>query len=85
MKLGQKGFDVATVMGLIAPAGLSPKIAAKLQTEIAKDMREPSMAARMTQLGMVMEENGTANYVQFIKRDMDRYAAIVKKLNLQID
>jgi tripartite-type tricarboxylate transporter receptor subunit TctC len=83
-ELGQKGFDVATVMGLIAPAGLSPKIVAKLQTEIAKDMREPSMAARMAQLGMVMEENGTANYVQFIKRDMDRYAAIVKKLNLQI-
>ena len=47
-------------------------------------MREPAMAARMKQLGMVMEENGTANYVQFMKRDMDRYAAAVKKLNLQI-
>ena len=33
------------------------------------------MAARMKQLGMVMEENGTANYVQFMKYDMDRYAA----------
>ena len=47
-------------------------------------MREPAMAARMKQLGMVMEENGTANYGQFMKHDMDRYADAVKKLNLQI-
>jgi hypothetical protein len=38
---------------------------------------------RMHQLGMVMEENGTASYVVFMKRDMDRYAQVVKKLGLQ--
>ena len=81
---GHKGFDVATVMGLHAPAGLSPKIVARLQSEAASTMREPAMAARMKQLGMVMEENGTANYAQFMKDDMARYAAVVKKLNLQV-
>ena len=83
-ELGQKGFDIATVMGLLAPAGISPKIVARLQAETAKAMREPAMAARMKQLGMVMEENGTANYVRFMKYDMERYAEAVKKLNLQI-
>ena len=47
-------------------------------------MREPTMAARMKQLGMVMEENGTANCVKFMKYDMERYTEAVKKLNLQI-
>ena len=51
-------------MGLHATAGTSPKIVARLQAEIAAAMREPAMAARMKQLGMVMEENGTANYVR---------------------
>jgi tripartite-type tricarboxylate transporter receptor subunit TctC len=83
-ELGQKGFDVATVMGLHAPAGTSARVIARLQTEIALAMREPAMATRMQQLGMVMEESGTANYVQFMKHDMERYAAAVKKLNLQI-
>ena len=83
-ELGHKGFDVATVMGLHAPAGTAPKVVARLQAEVATTMREPSMAARMKQLGMVMEENGTADYVRFMKYDMERYAAIVKKLNLQI-
>jgi hypothetical protein len=36
------------------------------------------------QFGMVTGENGTANYAQFMKYDMERYAAVVKKLNLQI-
>jgi tripartite-type tricarboxylate transporter receptor subunit TctC len=83
-ELGHKGFDVATVMGLHAPAGTSPKVVARLQAEVAATMREPAMAARMKQLGMVMEENGTANYVKFMKYDMERYAEAVKKLNLQI-
>src|SRR5580700_10051159 len=82
-ELGIKGFDVATVMGMFAPAGTSPKIVARLQAEIAKVMREPAMAARMEQLGMVMAENGTANYIAFRRRDAERYTAIVRKLNLQ--
>jgi hypothetical protein len=32
----------------------------------------------------VMEENGTANYIEFRQRDAERYAAIVRKLNLQV-
>ena len=71
-------------MGLHAQAGTSPQIVARLQAEVAQAMREPAMAARMKQLGMVMEENGTQNYVQFMKYDMDRYAEVVKRLNLQI-
>jgi hypothetical protein len=33
---------------------------------------------------MVMAENGTADYIAFRQRDAERYAAIVRKLNLQI-
>jgi hypothetical protein len=38
----------------------------------------------MQQLGMVMEENGTADYAQFMKHDIERFSAIVRKLNLQM-
>jgi tripartite-type tricarboxylate transporter receptor subunit TctC len=82
-ELGQRGFDVATVMGLQAPAGTPAPIIARLQAEVAAIMREPAIAARMQQLGMVMEENGTANYVAFMQRDIARYAQVVTKLHLQ--
>src|SRR4029453_6558940 len=76
-ELGHKGFDIATVMGLQAPAGTSPKVIARLQAEAAAIMREPAMAARMTQLGMIMQENGTAKYTQYMKRELERYAEAV--------
>jgi tripartite-type tricarboxylate transporter receptor subunit TctC len=83
-ELGQRGFDIATMMGLQAPAGAPAKVVARVQAEAAAAMREPAMAARMTQLGMVMQENGTAHYVKFMQDDLARYAAIVNKLGLQI-
>ena len=83
-ELGIKGFDVNTVMGLYAPAGVPPKIVPRLQAEVAKVMREPAMTERMNQLGIIMEENGTANYIAFRKQDFDRYLDIVHKLNIQI-
>jgi tripartite-type tricarboxylate transporter receptor subunit TctC len=46
-ELGQKGFDVATVMGLQAPSGTPPKVIARLQAEVAAAMREPAMVTRM--------------------------------------
>jgi tripartite-type tricarboxylate transporter receptor subunit TctC len=82
-EVGLKGFDVATMMGLQAPASTSPRIVARLQAEAAKSMREPAMATRMTQLGMVMEENGTAHYAAFVRQDMARYEQAVRRLNLQ--
>ena len=83
-ELGQKAFDVATVMGIQAPAGTPAKVIARLQAEAAAVMREPAMAARMKQLGMVMQENGTANYQKFVLDDMARYATVIQKLNLQV-
>jgi len=82
-ELGLAGFNIATVLGLHAPAGTSATIVARFQAEIARLLREPEMTARMDQLGMVMEESGTANYAAFMQEDMRRYELAVRKLNLQ--
>jgi tripartite-type tricarboxylate transporter receptor subunit TctC len=84
-ELGIKGLDVATVIGLYAPAGAPPKVVTRLAAEAAKVMREPEMTARMDQLGMMMRENGTANYVEYRKQDAERYANIVRRLNLHVN
>ena len=81
---GVKGFDIATMLGFVGPAGLPPAIVATLQAETAKALRDPKVAERMVQLGVVMQENGTAHYQKFVRDDFDRYGAIVRKLNLQI-
>ncbi|MGH6663389.1 MAG: Bug family tripartite tricarboxylate transporter substrate binding protein, partial [Pseudolabrys sp.] len=41
---GIKGFDIADMLGLQGPAGMSPKVVERLQAAIAKVIREPAMA-----------------------------------------
>jgi len=79
---GIKGFDIADMLGLQAPAGMSPKAVERLQAAIAKIMREPAMAERMETLGMDLQENGTANYTHFMHDDLELYAKVIDRLGL---
>jgi tripartite-type tricarboxylate transporter receptor subunit TctC len=83
-EIGYKGFDVATMLGLQGPAGMPLAIVARLQAAVAKILREPDMAKRMAILGMQMQEEGTAQYGQFMKDDLARYKAVVDALDLRI-
>jgi len=78
IELGIADFDIATTIGLQAPAGLSREIAARLQAAVAKALREKDVAERMANLGMELAENGTEHYTRFAREDLERYAAAVK-------
>jgi len=78
MELGIADFDIATTIGLQAPAGLSRDIAARLQAAVAKALRERDVTERMANLGMELAENGTEHYARFAREDLERYAAAVK-------
>jgi tripartite-type tricarboxylate transporter receptor subunit TctC len=82
---GQAGFDIATTIGLQAPAGLSREIVARLQAAVAKALRERDLAERMQNLGMELRENGTENYARFVREDLERFAAAVKTAGIKSD
>jgi len=83
-ELGYKGFDVATVLGLQSSAGVPPAIVAKLQSAVAKILREPEIAKRLKTLGIHLAENGTAAYTKFMQDDLERYTKVVEEFHLQI-
>jgi len=78
IELGYPDFDIATVIGLQVPIGTPREIVARLQRAAAEIVRAPDVAERMANLGMELRENGTEDYVRFVKADMQRYAAAVK-------
>lgn len=51
------------------------------QSERCQDFANRQIAS----LGMIPTENGTAHYVQFMREDYDRYAAVVKALGLKAE
>jgi tripartite-type tricarboxylate transporter receptor subunit TctC len=85
IELGIEGFDYATMMGLQMSAGAPRDLVARLQATVAKALREPDMVDRMAVLGMVLHENGTGDYVKFMKDDIDRYRTAIRNFKLQIN
>jgi tripartite-type tricarboxylate transporter receptor subunit TctC len=77
-ELGYPGFDIATVIGLQAPAGTPREVVVRLQAAVARALRERDVAERMANLAMDLRENGTEHYVRFVQEDLERYAAAVK-------
>ena len=84
-ELGLPGFDIATVIGLQAPAGTPREIVARLQSAVAKALRERDVAERMANLAMELRESGTEAYARFMKEDLERYAAAVKTAGVKHD
>src|SRR5262249_20069827 len=82
--LGYKGFDVGRVVGWEGGAGVPQGIVAKLQSAVAKILREPEIAQRLKTLGIHLAENGTAAYTKFMQDDLDRYTKVVEEFHLQI-
>lgn len=85
MELGIADFDIATTIGLQAPAGLSRDIAARLQVAVAKALRDRDTMERMANLGMELAENGTEHYTRFAREDLERYTAAVKAAGVKQD
>jgi tripartite-type tricarboxylate transporter receptor subunit TctC len=85
IELGIEGFDYATMMGLQMSAGAPRDLVARLQATVAKALREPDMVDRMAVLGMDLHENGTQDYVKFMKDDIDRYRTAIRNFKLQIN
>jgi tripartite-type tricarboxylate transporter receptor subunit TctC len=82
-ELGFPGFDIATVIGLQAPAGTPREIVGRLQAAVAKALRERDVAERMANLGMDLMESGTEHYTRFLKDDLERYAMAVKAAGMK--
>jgi len=65
------------------PAGTPKEIIARLQAVVARALRDKELAERMQNLGMELAENGTEAYAQFMREDLERYAAAVKAAGIK--
>lgn len=84
-ELGVKGFNVATTIGLQTAVGLHRNLINLFQQTFARTLRDPDIADRMANLGMVLMENGTDNYLQFMKDEAVRYAGAVKAAGIKFE
>jgi tripartite-type tricarboxylate transporter receptor subunit TctC len=73
------GFDFATEIGILAPAGTPPEAVAKLNAEITKALKHPDSVKRITEvMGAVPVGSTSEAYDKALTEGLDRYAKAVK-------
>jgi tripartite-type tricarboxylate transporter receptor subunit TctC len=84
-ELGVPGYDFAPEIGLLAPAGTSPAIIARVSQEVAKALRSPEVTQRFAQLDITPVGSSPAEYAARIRAANEKYARAVKVSGARID
>lgn len=75
---GLPGFEVSSWYGVVGPAGLPLEVVARINAGINKALLGPEMKERMTSLGIEGTPGTPADFTEFLKRDIARWAKVIK-------
>jgi tripartite-type tricarboxylate transporter receptor subunit TctC len=78
------GFDVAAWIGYAAPAATPREITARLSAEMHKVMQSPDFRERMLGAGLDLA-TPPDDFTAFMRREQERYAAVIKSANIKLE
>lgn len=79
------GFDFTEWFALVAPGGVPDATVEKLYQAIVKAARTPQFESRIREAGMEIDLNTPADFGRLIAREIDKFAALVKKAGIRLD
>jgi len=82
---GMKDFEFVSWYGVWGPKGLPPEIVQKLQTEMAKVVKDPGVQQRLTVQGFEAVGSTADEFSKYIGTEMAKYGKIIKDSNIKVD
>lgn len=79
------GFENLGWFGFMVPAGTPKNIVAKIHQDTVRALKDPSIAKRFDDLGMVPVGNTPAEFAKAIKEESARWAKVIKERKLQVN
>ena len=80
------GFEYTGWHALFAPAGTPPEVVTRVNRELERILRAPEVAERMLTLGLNAEASSSPQVLgAFVNAEFERWAKIVKSLNIQAE
>jgi tripartite-type tricarboxylate transporter receptor subunit TctC len=75
---GAPGFEALAWWGIFAPAHTPPAIVEKMHAELAKALKVPAVAERLTGQGMTIVGAGPNELDRFVRSEIERWAKVVR-------
>jgi tripartite-type tricarboxylate transporter receptor subunit TctC len=82
---GFPGFDADQWYGIVAPAGTSAAVVARLNAEINKALQTPAVAQQLAAEGAIPTPGSPKAFGDLIAREIPRWAEVVKAGNVKPD
>jgi tripartite-type tricarboxylate transporter receptor subunit TctC len=82
-ELGLQGYETYNWFGLLAPAGTPAPVLAQLNRETQAVIKDPAMQAWLQARGAEGVSNSPQEFAAYIQRDLQKWARVVKAVNLQ--
>jgi len=79
------GYEATSWQGVVAPAGTPRAIVLKLHGELVKALRSPAVAERLAAEGSAAGGNTPEEFAAYIKREITKWAKVVKEAGIKID
>lgn len=80
---GLPGFDAQAWLGIMAPASLPPAVVAQVHRDVTAALREPEVAARLRDLGVVLVGSTPEEFAALIAREIPRMAGVLERAGLR--
>ncbi len=84
-ELGYKGLSDSGWFGFFAPAGTPPEVVAKISTDINAILAEPEVQERLAPSGLVMKGSTPEEFAKVVKRDSDKWGAVIRQAGVSVD
>jgi tripartite-type tricarboxylate transporter receptor subunit TctC len=82
-ELNIPGYETYNFFGILAPAGTPAPILARLNAELVAIMKDPAMQAWMQERGAEARSSTPDDFAAFIRRDLAKWAKVVKDVGIQ--
>jgi tripartite-type tricarboxylate transporter receptor subunit TctC len=85
LESGVKEMDVINITGVLAPAGTSPEIIARLNAALQKVLLRPEVKERFAALGVSSLGGTPEEFSAFIREDLAKWTKVIKDGNIKAE
>ncbi len=80
---GVPGYSALAWWGVIAPPNIPPAVMKRMQDELAKALKSPAVAEKLTLQGMDIVGGGPEELDRFLRGEIARWAAVVRENHIK--
>ena len=82
---GVSGFEMSTWYGMYVTAGTPAEVVTRLQTELARILRNPEIHKKLTGLGGEPGQLSPEQFAAFNRQEFERMGQLIRRANIRLD